>query len=189
MSYNPKMRSRYAASCRTSSPLTRGKQPAASGRMGASGLISAHTGKTGLCRCRGSVRWAHPRSCGANVATTYTVGTRRGSSPLTRGKLVGPEGILLEAGLIPTRAGKTPRCTSPPQTCAAYPHSRGENEFALLESLSRTGSSPLTRGKRVQERGRPDEGGLIPAHAGKTCPRIRRAWAAPAHPHSRWENS
>ena len=37
-----------------SSPLTRGKQPAASGRMGASGLIPAHAGKTSSASCPSS---------------------------------------------------------------------------------------------------------------------------------------
>ena len=51
-------------SAQGSSPLTRGKQPAASGRMGASGLIPTHAGKTGLLVSTANHRGAHPRSHG-----------------------------------------------------------------------------------------------------------------------------
>ena len=70
----------------------------------------------------------------------------------------------------------------------AHPRSRGEN--VVRENLCRnpSGSSPLTRGKPSRRRtGRP-RGGLIPAHAGKTCFR-RSVWRrGPAHPRSRGEN-
>ena len=54
--------------------------------------------------------------------------------------------------------------------------------------VTRAGSSPLTRGKRVVALKLPGVEGLIPTHAGKTlssrkCPRPIRA-----HPHSRGEN-
>ena len=51
-----------------------------------------------------------------------------------------------------------------------------------------SGSSPLTRGKPRQNRGRSLVPGLIPAHAGKTpaLPRLQRP--GEAHPRSRGEN-
>ena len=51
-----------------------------------------------------------------------------------------------------------------------------------------TGSSPLTRGKRLAARSGYDPGGLIPAHAGKTRSRICSESAPAAHPRSRGEN-
>ena len=51
------------------------------------------------------------------------------------------------------------------------------------------GSSPLTRGKRFQERGRPDESGIIPAHAGKTPTPTLSCSQSRDHPRSRGENS
>ena len=50
------------------------------------------------------------------------------------------------------------------------------------------GSSPLTRGKPVQAELRVADGGLIPAHAGKTSsPTSATCWSR-AHPRSRGEN-
>ena len=51
------------------------------------------------------------------------------------------------------------------------------------------GSSPLTRGKQIGEVGGGFDGGLIPAHAGKTPRRAGQAWRAGAHPRSRGENN
>ena len=55
-------------------------------------------------------------------------------------------------------------------------------------SITRMGSSPLTRGKRAVALSRRASTGLIPAHAGKTAVRLmlrRNRWA---HPRSRGEN-
>ena len=73
--------------------------------------------------------------------------TLRGSSPLTRGKLV--RALLGGVGdrLIPAHAGKT--LTSPRgwSSRAAHPRSRGENVCAASRAGYDVGSSPLTRGK------------------------------------------
>ena len=51
-----------------------------------------------------------------------------------------------------------------------------------------SGSSPLTRGKRLAALWRVVAPGLIPAHAGKTTPQST-GWPDPrAHPRSRGEN-
>ena len=50
------------------------------------------------------------------------------------------------------------------------------------------GSSPLTRGKRREDEARPLQGGLIPAHAGKTTAAPTRWVVVQAHPRSRGEN-
>ena len=70
----------------------------------------------------------------------------------------------------------------------AHPRSRGEN-YATARNLARpSGSSPLTRGKRIQEH--TDQVGirLIPAHAGKTATPRFRLYRRGAHPRSRGEN-
>ena len=51
-----------------------------------------------------------------------------------------------------------------------------------------SGSSPLTRGKRVLGEGDSLSDGLIPAHAGKTCSRRPLETIRGAHPRSRGEN-
>ena len=50
----------------------------------------------------------------------------------------------------------------------AHPRSRGENIITDANPLSRHGSSPLTRGKRLLRSRISPRPGLIPAHAGKT---------------------
>ena len=70
----------------------------------------------------------------------------------------------------------------------AHPRSRGENDEGYCWHNQKTGSSPLTRGKPIHVPRSSREGGLIPAHAGKT------AWPPSfwsifrAHPRSRGEN-
>ena len=93
------------------------------------------------------------------------------------------------AGLIPAHAGKTAFPIREPAAERAHPRSRGENERRHRSVTSRSGSSPLTRGKRAQPGPHAYGGGLIPAHAGKTVSRIDNNVAMWAHPRSRGENS
>ena len=69
-----------------SSPLTRGKQLAASIEEATGRLIPAHAGKTGCCPVPARLGTAHPRSRGENPLGTLRAFRLRGSSPLTRGK-------------------------------------------------------------------------------------------------------
>ena len=72
-----------------SSPLTRGKPRARRPRVAAQRLIPAHAGKTLISKLSFRKLTAHPRSRGENPNPHLTVRGRRGSSPLTRGKLIG----------------------------------------------------------------------------------------------------
>ena len=111
-----------------------------------------------------------------------------GSSPLTRGKLLGVQQGRDLAGLIPAHAGKTALLHFVTRVFRAHPRSRGENWRRGAPVSMIGGSSPLTRGKRNTLGFRQHIHGLIPAHAGKTgCRRASRpvAWA---HPRSRGEN-
>ena len=151
-----------------SSPLTRGK-PGFSGdeRVGR-GLIPAHAGKTpGSPRTR-APPWAHPRSRGENTWASRARGRDAGSSPLTRGKLVGLLGRRLRG--------------------VAHPRSRGENSTKDSMIWPAIGSSPLTRGKRRLPGRCHRRNGLIPAHAGKTDLCEKALIQHGAHPRSRGEN-
>ena len=90
--------------------------------------------------------------------------------------------------LIPAHAGKTPRRSSSTSSNWAHPRSRGENAVDLPRGSAIAGSSPLTRGKHDARQGRQRDRGLIPAHAGKTCPGNRSTRTTRAHPRSRGEN-
>ena len=171
-----------------SSPLTRGKLEDMCGVSLSRGLIPAHAGKTptgarGPASCR-----AHPRSRGENRWGRGFAGREAGSSPLTRGKPPPSGRYQAVPRLIPAHAGKTTpaRCAS--EGPGAHPRSRGENCSSSTHTRSGRGSSPLTRGKRVDRRSPISCPRLIPAHAGKTGHvRLRHA-GDPAHPRSRGEN-
>ena len=111
-----------------------------------------------------------------------------GSSPLTRGK---PACTIRRArciGLIPAHAGKTPKERARGLSQGAHPRSRGENlEFTRMTRRD-SGSSPLTRGKRLRATAGNATCGLIPAHAGKTPGAGDDGRAHRAHPRSRGEN-
>ena len=72
-----------------------------------------------------------------------------GSSPLTRGKPTTGEWAIRTNRLIPAHAGKTSRCGCCEYEGWAHPRSRGENYVISSVLHKGTGSSPLTRGKRV----------------------------------------
>ena len=151
-----------------SSPLTRGKRVWPSAGWKDRGLIPAHAGKTCGRRDARWDRWAHPRSRGENCSMCPGPSRSRGSSPLTRGKLTRPSRMPVMEGLIPAHAGKTHGLRAASGGPRAHPRSRGENvEFSSVSQVI-VGSSPLTRGKQGLRLALGGEGGLIPAHAGKT---------------------
>ena len=111
-----------------------------------------------------------------------------GSSPLTRGKRRAVAGMQGRTRLIPAHAGKTVKMLTMRSATGAHPRSRGENRGLVLSVGGEAGSSPLTRGKRVNLDSGPAPCGLIPAHAGKTRLVDGSARPVPAHPRSRGEN-
>ena len=173
---------------RGSSPLTRGKPRAASGRGLRLGLIPAHAGKTRARCAAGSKRRAHPRSRGENCELVLQESNLYGSSPLTRGKPLNCASGGAYSGLIPAHAGKTRVCLRRRRSCRAHPRSRGENLLIAHLLLLLRGSSPLTRGKPAADSVPSTRVGLIPAHAGKTGPPARPRGQRRAHPRSRGEN-
>ena len=152
------------------------------------GLITAHAGKTKARAYQARVWWAHPRSRGENPTACRGWATRPGSSPLTRGKPRLRRQGISQRGLIPAHAGKTPRTRRACSATWAHPRSRGENEAARQPHGWETGSSPLTRGKRLRGRPRHRYRRLIPAHAGKTASTSTSTTSTRAHPRSRGEN-
>ena len=171
-----------------SSPLTRGKPRVGEDSRDLARLIPAHAGKTSGRLLRAVLGRAHPRSRGENARANGPACPRRGSSPLTRGKLGGDKLVGVLSRLIPAHAGKTyERKTGQPIT-AAHPRSRGENRRRYPDSCRPQGSSPLTRGKRRCRGGNRGHERLIPAHAGKTVAKSAKRWPDPAHPRSRGEN-
>ena len=90
-----------------SSPLARGlRHGIAVGRVGAR-IIPARAGFTWRASGRSRARPDHPRSRGVYSLLGVADMTRDGSSPLARGLRGGEPSGLLDAGIIPARAGFT----------------------------------------------------------------------------------
>ena len=70
-------------------------------------LIPAHAGSTWGDGPLPQDRGAHPRSRGEHFGAGEARRPEYGSSPLTRGALVGPNLVLSTVGLIPAHAGST----------------------------------------------------------------------------------
>ena len=155
----------------------------------ARGLIPAHAGKTTDHWCTSRCSGAHPRSRGENPTLILTIKRGKGSSPLTRGKLRPARARPPVPRLIPAHAGKTSRVVSTDGIKGAHPRSRGENGVVPMLGGVEGGSSPLTRGKRLDFGDGGHCHGLIPAHAGKTEHATPRRPAHGAHPRSRGENA
>ena len=172
-----------------SSPLTRGKRPTVDGDLDLVRLIPAHAGKTGRASQAWTAPAAHPRSRGENATNLAKAAQVAGSSPLTRGKRTRRDRLRRFPRLIPAHAGKTRRRRVGGNDDRAHPRSRGENTICAIVYRPRTGSSPLTRGKRAHADRVPSSVRLIPAHAGKTGPRGMLTCPRPAHPRSRGENT
>ena len=110
---------------------------------------------------------AHPHVCGENGEHCAYPVEHPGSSPRVRGKLRGRPGGRHDDGLIPARAGKTPRAPWRPSRRWAHPRVCGENMRCWPCRQATWGSSPRVRGKQVRHRP-PRRRRLIPACAGKT---------------------
>ena len=173
---------------RGSSPLTRGKQRLLGNRTDRPRLIPAHAGKTAFCMASMRREPAHPRSRGENGYTPGRDIYHFGSSPLTRGKQRHCLDNVVVGGLIPAHAGKTLTRRASHDRQRAHPRSRGENSMSEARIHTRSGSSPLTRGKHTLVVVDEDGQRLIPAHAGKTYCEMSSYRSCAAHPRSRGEN-
>ena len=171
-----------------SSPLTRGKREYITARARDWGLIPAHAGKTSSEPLSLASRPAHPHSRRENRPMTIVRPIHTDSSPLTRGKRIRLASTRSHFRLIPAHAGKTLEKTLAREPSGAHPRSRGENISSRSAIWFLRGSSPLTRGKPSGTKNGTGFSGLIPAHAGKTCPALSTGSGRRAHPRSRGEN-
>ena len=171
-----------------SSPLARGKLEGRLAALSGQRLIPARAGKTLAIGTKTPTHPAHPRSRGENNLSEDDSSFWRGSSPLARGKLRRLPSSSLRSGLIPARAGKTPRIAPIARARRAHPRSRGENDPSPDLITQGSGSSPLARGKPIRQGHGWIIPRLIPARAGKTVGVRGGGFVAWAHPRSRGEN-
>ena len=145
-------------------------------------IIPAHAGQTTIFSFN-SARWSdHPRACGANGVWGVFNIRGHGSSPRMRGK---PAVIYPRLGarrIIPAHAGQTEKSHQKQWFAPDHPRACGANSASNEAAMTRFGSSPRMRGKRmvagIWQTGRR----IIPAHAGQTPPSTTRDTCRPDHP-------
>ena len=96
--------------------------------------------------------------------------------------------VSISGGLIPAHAGSTGRAARPAAAFPAHPRSRGEHLEGEQMPQGVGGSSPLTRGARLELGYILLGAGLIPAHAGSTSCQLSKGCPRRAHPRSRGEH-
>ena len=167
-----------------SSPLVRG-QPDPSRRFAPPmRIIPARAGPT-LYRKRTAKPCAdHPRSCGANTTTPFTITRLAGSSPLVRVQRSGVRLHALALRIIPARAGPTKSPSPRILSVTDHPRSCGANSYFFQSTKADSGSSPLVRGQLHGLVGVVAHGRIIPARAGPTSTRGVPSTSTSDHPRS-----
>ena len=148
-------------------------------------IIPARAGFTGFGRTAEEVLSDHPRSRGVYVRGVLNIADVLGSSPLARGLLSANRLGRPGRGIIPARAGFTPRYRPPDRPHRDHPRSRGVYCSPVGVALAIMGSSPLARGLPAAVSRRPPIRGIIPARAGFTQAAVQRVLRRSDHPRSR----
>ena len=171
-----------------SSPHTRGARNFGSAACRNTGIIPAYAGSTTTPARAMIPPRDHPRIRGEHIAWHFQESSQLGSSPHTRGALVGELVGCGAAGIIPAYAGST----RPPRLRTTetqdHPRIRGEHPHSGAASQIDEGSSPHTRGARGGGGAVGDGVRIIPAYAGSTPPCYWRARSVRDHPRIRGEH-
>ena len=172
-----------------SSPLVRGQLVVLVGLPGVGRIIPARAGPTGPNRRPEHRNQDHPRSCGANRASSSPRVQIRGSSPLVRGQRRYSELPHIRWRIIPARAGPTPLPSSACLCGADHPRSCGANNACMNGPAFSSGSSPLVRGQLRHASPLHVRARIIPARAGPTGWGEKKLGAGSDHPRSCGANS
>ena len=135
-------------------------------------------------------RWPsdHPRIRGEHRQEGRRQGLVWGSSPHTRGAHPAGQGEQMGGGIIPAYAGSTRLRAFADTRRRDHPRIRGEHSGQSQVAVGFDGSSPHTRGARVQHQPVKAQPRIIPAYAGSTRA-TARIWRAPRdHPRIRGEH-
>ena len=111
----------------------------------------------------------------------------RGSSPLTRGTLNGRPRSREDFRFIPAYAGNSPSASLISSQVAVHPRLRGELISSYVSAARFGGSSPLTRGTRVEFCLRLSVLRFIPAYAGNSDVMAFQLIVVSVHPRLRGE--
>ena len=192
---HPRSRGEYTllSHCTTasqgSSPLSRGIPHLLLGSYRQVGIIPALAGNTRGSTSGRRIPMDHPRSRGEYHWGFIGVMCLTGSSPLSRGILGQPGGVVRRFGIIPALAGNTRTSWCCCRWRTDHPRSRGEYSPASSTVTEPRGSSPLSRGILTAEQRAVAAVRIIPALAGNTSAQTPRAPTHTDHPRSRGEYS
>ena len=109
-----------------------------------------------------------------------------GSPPHTRGKVKLRVTAVLERGITPAHAGKSPEFTCIYRSPQDHPRTRGEKSTLHICRKTDRGSPPHTRGKVLPLPLPPFRRRITPAHAGKRQSAYNHGWRGD-HPRTRGE--
>ena len=133
-----------------SSPHTRGAHRNISGCHERSRIIPAYAGSTQDPTEPSQENMDHPRIRGEHIDLRAAEDTTKGSSPHTRGAPCSLATPSTTRGIIPAYAGSTCRRWSAPGWRWDHPRIRGEHLDDLVVVGDGVGSSPHTRGARLE---------------------------------------
>ncbi len=131
----------------------------------------------------------HPRLHGENYTSKPSSINAAGTSPPTRGKLVGGQRVNAQRRNIPAYTGKTERSGAAVSRCAEHPRLHGENAVEWRALPLHDGTSPPTRGKLEAVNQAAVLVRNIPAYTGKTARWRCSTSGHPEHPRLHGENS
>ena len=171
------------------SPRVRGNLAASLLFSARSRSIPARAGKPCGRTPRRTPAKVYPRACGETHLLRISAATHSGLSPRVRGNRgagVASGGLLRS---IPARAGKpspqpTSRCTA-----RVYPRACGETISSHSSDCSWSGLSPRVRGNPMAAAVLQDQGGSIPARAGKPLLKVSSPVVQGVYPRACGETS
>ena len=112
----------------------------------------------------------HPRVCGEKVSGGNRHQEGLGSPPRMRGKVISSLQCDFLSGITPACAGKRKRSRLQRSGTGDHPRVCGEKMCIQCSKSIPQGSPPRMRGKGKGTRPDPENGGITPACAGKSCP-------------------
>ena len=177
----------YNLSCRGSSPHTRGTLYRRTPILGRPRFIPAYAGNAVQHRPASGQNAVHPRIRGERGHHSASDSATAGSSPHTRGTRCFVIHDAFGSRFIPAYAGNAPPTAHPWQRPAVHPRIRGERNTVGKSVPKIYGSSPHTRGTRVDQPLRRRLRRFIPAYAGNAPWHFNRLDAESVHPRIRGE--
>ena len=174
---------------RGSSPHTRGARLPLGAPAWAAGIIPAYAGSTST---HFFLFWSysdHPRIRGEHHLRQDGLLFGAGSSPHTRGARKNQSKGEAQCRIIPAYAGSTRSTLRWSGMWSDHPRIRGEHERRIGAPVGPVGSSPHTRGARINDIFRMKNEGIIPAYAGSTDPGAAAQKVQRDHPRIRGEHA